>query len=408
MIGKRSNAADPLTVSPLAEAPLEKARRRFDLARWRETRGASVIFVTHDDGGGVARRVHEAAAAREKAGYRAIVLRPIGQGEGVTIDSGERGRFPALRFALPREKAAFHRFLRGSGAVAAEIHHFLNLDPAVIEGVRALGVPYDVHTHDFIWFCPRIALLGTGDRYCGEPRPRLCEACVTKNGTYLHEAISVAALLARSRTVLSGARRVFAPSRDTAGRMERHFPGIPVTVAPHEDDAAVDEPPPLPGVTGSGIASPGSTGSGTTGMTRICVAGGISLHKGFPVLLACARDARERGLDLYFTVVGTTLDDQALLDTGHAFVTGRYEAAEAVTLIRAQDAALAFLPSLSPETWSLGLTELWRAGLRVAAFDIGAPAERIRRTGRGLLLPLDMPAAAINDRLLRAVRTGSA
>jgi hypothetical protein len=47
---------------------------------------------------------------------------------------------------------------------------------------------------------------------------------------------------------------------------------------------------------------------------------------------------------------------------------------------------------------------LWRAGLRVAAFDTGAPAERIRRTGRGFLLPLGLPAGAINDTLLNAAR----
>ena len=61
---------------------------------------------------------------------------------------------------------------------------------------------------------------------------------------------------------------------------------------------------------------------------------------------------------------------------------------EAVPLIKAQNASLALLPSIFPETWCLSLAEAWRAGLRVAAFDIGAPAERIRRTGRGI------PAAA--------------
>jgi hypothetical protein len=46
---------------------------------------------------------------------------------------------------------------------------------------------------------------------------------------------------------------------------------------------------------------------------------------------------------------------------------------------------------------------LWRAGMRVAAFDIGAPAERIRQTGRGFLLPLHMTPGAINDTFLKAV-----
>jgi hypothetical protein len=42
----------------------------------------------------------------------------------------------------------------------------------------------------------------------------------------------------------------------------------------------------------------------------------------------------------------------------------------------------------------------WRAGLQVAAFDIGAMAERIRATGRGWVLPLGLPPASINNALL--------
>ena len=119
---------------------------------------------------------------------------------------------------------------------------------------------------------------------------------------------------------------------------------------------------------------------------------------------ACARDARKRDLDLTFVVAGTTIDDRRLIETGRVFVTGPYRPDEAVALIRAQDAALALLPSIWPETWCFALTELWRAGLRVAAFDIGAPAERIRQTGRGFLLPLGSSPRAINDALLNAAR----
>jgi glycosyltransferase involved in cell wall biosynthesis len=317
------------------------------------------------------------------------VLRPITSPDGSTAAVVTGDALPDLRFELPREVPTLLRLLRATQPLEAEFHHFLNHDPSVFEIIPALGVPYDVHTHDYAWFCPRIALVGRGDRYCGEPAPSVCEACVSKVGSYLSEDIRVTALLDRSRKVLLGARRIIAPSRDAAERMARHFPGIAPTVVPHEDDAAVDEPPPTPIVAGT---------------VRICVAGGIGLHKGFHVLLACARDAKKRALDLEFVVAGTTIDDKRLMDTGRVFVTGPYQAEEAVALIRSQSAALAFLPSIWPETWCLGLTELWRAGLFVAAFDIGAPAERIRRTGRGFVLPLGMPASAINDALLNAVK----
>jgi glycosyltransferase involved in cell wall biosynthesis len=93
-----------------------------------------------------------------------------------------------------------------------------------------------------------------------------------------------------------------------------------------------------------------------------------------------------------------------LLETKRVFITGRFQSSEAVELIRMQDADAAFVPSIWPETWCLSLGDIWRAGLRAVAFDIGAPAERIRRTGRGFVLPLGLVPSAINHALLAAAK----
>jgi hypothetical protein len=117
-------------------------------------------------------------------------------------------------------------------------------------------------------------------------------------------------------------------------------------------------------------------------------------------LLACARDAVLRGLALEFVLVGHSHDDRRLLDTGRVRVTGTYREGEGEMLVRAQRPHLAWLPSVWPETWCFTLGVAWRAGLRAAVFDIGAQAERVRATGHGWLLPLGLPAAAINNALL--------
>jgi hypothetical protein len=133
---------------------------------------------------------------------------------------------------------------------------------------------------------------------------------------------------------------------------------------------------------------------------RICVIGAIGVAKGYDVLLSCAGDAASRGLPLEFVVVGTTIDDRALLATGRAFVTGRFEQDEAVDLIRQQQANVAWLPSICPETWCFALSDAWRSGLRTVVFDIGAQAERARQTTWGFVLPLGLPPQGINDMLL--------
>ena len=105
-------------------------------------------------------------------------------------------------------------------------------------------------------------------------------------------------------------------------------------------------------------------------------------------------------MNLRFHLVGHSCDDANLAATGRVHITGRYNGHEAVTLIQQQQAQLAWLPSLWPETWCYTLTQAWNAGLNVMAFNIGTPSERIRRTGRGWLYPLGVRPQDLNNWML--------
>lgn len=391
-----------------AADPLAPARRRLDRARWAAARKtdappATVLLITHADGGGVERVVAAACRAHRAAGRRAIVLRPAagaGRGHAVVLEGPDGGELPGLRFALPREAPAFLRLLRAEPMVGIELHHLLGHPPAVTEIVAALGVPYEVYVHDYAWVCPRVTLTRPGgvagaagpDRYCGAPGPAACVACIATHGSLLDEPIGVRALRRRSTALLRGARRVVVASADTAVRLRRYVSGVGTCIAPPEDDA---ELPPA-----GAALPPAAAPPPPAGRLRVCVVGAIGAVKGVDVLLACAVDAARRNLPLEFVVVGPTTADAALLATGRVFVTGPFRPEEATALIRAQGAQLALLPSVWPETWCFALTDVWRAGLDVVAFDLGAPAARIRRTGRGTVLPPDLPAGRINEMLL--------
>lgn len=374
---------DDLATSAVSNRHLAAARRRLDIARWRALSAPgqrSVVLITHAHGGGVARRVQDAANALRAGGFRPIVVRAPG-----TIDDGEEGRFADLRFDLPDELAALSRFLRAEEPHWVEVHHTLGHSPAIYEAVRRLKVPYDVHIHDYAWICPRISLVDDRYRYCGEPDLAGCETCIARNGSLTGETIAVGALRRRSGRFLANARRVVVPSTDAAIRPRRYYPGLRTDIVPHGADAGFPRRDPPPGV------------------ARVCVLGGIGPHKGFDVLLDCARDAVARNLALEFVVVGDTTGDEDLLATGRVHITGTYRPDEAVELVEEQGATIGFVPSVWPETWCLTLTELWQAGLPVVAFDLGAQAERIRATGRGRVLPLGLPASAINDAIMTAI-----
>jgi GT2 family glycosyltransferase len=385
---------EELILAHYRKDPLASARRKLDLARWRGARLArrpTTLLITHDAGGGVEHCVAAACSTHIAAGRRPVVLKPSSDPDGtsyVRVSDGLEDAYPNLRFALPRERAALARFLMQMKPRGIEVHHTFGYHPVIHDLISDLGSPVDIHVHDYALICPRITLIGRERRYCGEPTLATCEGCLADLGSYAEDNISVEGLRQRSRNILTHARRIVVPSLDAAKRLQGYFPSVQPDVRPHEDDVALAATPLHAGI-------PGDT-------TRICVVGAIGIDKGFEILLACARDAVERALPLEFVVVGHTIDDGRLLDTGRVFITGEYRPDEVVPLIRAQHADLAWVPSLWPETWCFTLSEAWRAGLRVAAFDLGAQAERVRRSGRGVVLPLGLPAGAINSALLAA------
>jgi GT2 family glycosyltransferase/glycosyltransferase involved in cell wall biosynthesis len=393
---------DALIAEWSARDPLAPARRRLDAALWAEgrRRKGAVLLVTHDSGGGVERVVRARCDAIRAEGLRPIVIRPLRDASAdrrsddrfyvpgmCCVGEGSGGGYPALRFSVPEEVPALHDLLKDDRPLRMEIHHLLgHHHDSIFDLTRRLKLPYEVRVHDYAWLCPRVTLVGPERRYCGEPAVSACNDCVADAGSNLEEEITAAALRARSDADFAAARRVIAPSSDTAERLRRHFPRLSPVVEPLEDDVVPS--PAAPPVAGS--------------PRRICVPGAIGIEKGYDVLLACARDAAARDLPLEFVIVGHTTDDDRMLATGRVFITGPYAEREAQSLMRAQNAALAFLPSIWPETWCFTLGLAWSVGLSAVVFDIGAPAARVRATGRGWVLPLGLPANRINNTLLAA------
>ncbi len=386
----------------IAADKLAAARRRLDLARFeagRHTAGA-VLLISHNHGGGVARRVAEDMARIRAAGQRPILLFPGAPPDLATghfpwdaeLTDGKTGDYPNLRFVLRAALPALLDLLRAEGVARVVFHHGLGHHPAVRGIAAALVVPQELVIHDYACFCPRVNLLTRPSldaplRYCGEPSVAGCVACIELNGDETFEGLSVPRLLARSAAEFAAAAAITTPSTDAARRVARHFPGVQPEVTPWEDDAAP--------VT---LRPPRRTRAGGR-PRKILVIGGIGPSKGFDLLIECAADARDRALPLEFMVAGASAEDERLLAAG-IFVTGAYAEGEATALIRELDADLAFFASIWPETWCFTLSEAWRAGLYTIAFDLGAQAARIRATRRGGVLPLGLPAFRINDSLL--------
>ena len=325
--------------------------------------------------------VGERAETLRAQGLRPVLLRAV---EGRCEVGDVAGGTPNLVYALPAELGPLRRLLAADRPSSGELHHLLGHDHSVLRLFAALRIPYEVWVHDYGWFCARLSFVTGEGRFCGEAATGVCESCIARWGRGIDDPVTPAALRARSAADMRRARSIVVPSADVARRVVRHVPGVVPRIVPWEPAPLPRPPSVLP----------------DDGVRRVAVVGAIGLEKGFDTLLGCARDAAARALPLTFVVVGYTVDDASLMQTGRAFVTGEFSRDEAASLIRAQGAHLAFLPSIWPETWCYALSDVWSAGLSAAVFDIGTPADRVRQAGNGWVLPLGLPAPRINDVLL--------
>ena len=377
----------------LKQDRLRPLRRQLDEARLVNAAKPVVLLVSHAMGGGVGRFVATRSRELEASGHAVVLLAPAGLGERQRV----RLASPALAlqdlvYDTTTERGALLALLRATGFLRVELNHILDVPFALVDALYQLGAPVHVQLHDYAYLCPQVTLMGPQQRYCGEPGLSGCVSCVRAQGSSFYGKLGAAALRKKTAGWLEQAERILAPSQDTAVRYARYFPYVNIDVLPH---APVMEHVPMIARPVSLAASAGAEKCAMPARRRVALLGGIGDHKGYQVLLACARLVAARDLPLEFVVIGYTQDDETLSATGRVFITGPYADLELLSLLRRERPDIVLMASVWPETWSYTLDAALATGLPLVAFDIGAIGERLAACPRAQLLPLTLSTAEI-------------
>jgi glycosyltransferase involved in cell wall biosynthesis len=376
----------------LREDPVAAVRRAIDWARLSQLSKRFMLHVSHRSGGGTNIHVEDMARRLAAQGEESLILDANADDRGVvTLRNLTLGTKSV--YNLPGEGEALQRDLRSCGIWHIHFHQIMGGARWAILPAQ-LGCSYDVTAHDYSFFCPRIDLIDEAGQYCGEPAVEVCERCVALSlphpdlrEAFRHRGGSMTAWLGLYRRLLTGARRVFVPSRDTAMRMEQHFPGIAYTVRPHPEPARRVK-----------IRQPASNA-----VVRVAVIGAIGINKGSARLLACARDALKQGLPIQFRLFGYAADDAALRRLPNVYATGQYRRQDLPHLVAEHPCDLALFLGIWPETYCYALTDAYAVGLYPVALDFGALGERIAASKVGALLPPTNTPAEISAAIIAEV-----
>jgi glycosyltransferase involved in cell wall biosynthesis len=219
-------------------------------------------------------------------------------------------------------------------------------------------------------------LIDASGFYCGEPDEAGCARCLSEAGSAFG-APPIWEWRDRYGRFLRGARTVFALDRDVALRLARYFSDVDVVVRARPEAA------PGPRARTPQPQAPREVSA----RRRVGLVGTLDARRGSRILLRCAALVKERGLPLDFVVVGSTDADAELAELG-VTITGADSAQDVQRLVQAARLDLLWFPSVRPETDADALSEAVRARIFPIAFDIGAPATRLRSLDWGRLLPV--------------------
>jgi glycosyltransferase involved in cell wall biosynthesis len=374
---------DPLLLHARSNGPgipcHELAERRRSLGGYPDREG--ILTIHHARGGGSSTFLDLFEENERNMNFNVFRLRALPGAQTLgAVDciaactDPVRSQVFDLALGLPE----LAEYCRSRRIVRLVVNHVIDRPPEVLNWIRSLshmlGCGYEVILHDYYALCPRVTMVTGTSQFCNAAPPETCAACTASHGSEV-KGLDPHSWRRDFLTFLNDASTLVVPSADLAARLQLHLPSKPIAIwGPEGDDSlpverkprlAADEP------------------------LRVLSMGALSIPKGANVLAALARQAGLMDEPLIFKLIGAGADAEFLRRAG-VQTTGFYKLADLDRLIDAADPHIVFLPSIWPETWSFVLSSALRRGLPIVAFDIGAPAERLRALGRGHLLPLEL------------------
>ncbi|WP_321341974.1 glycosyltransferase [Breoghania sp.] len=360
--------------------PLRATRTAAALTLAAQSMQKPVLIVDHDRGGGANHFRDQMIARRLQDGQPVLLLHEREASESDPSPFNLRLLIRQSRFDVTLSSLNELEMLL-SQVIAPQEIYFNNLvghrDPlALVDCLTSLkmatGARLTMALHDFYPLCPSYALMNNEGRFCGLPSQETCRACLPQNA---FAADPTGATIGSWREtwgrLIGAADEVTCFSDDSRDHLLRVYPDCApqVQVRPHDPSIVFSRKP-----------EPGDRAA-----LRVAVVGGISHQKGARVVEALARDLRKKRPTARVVVVGGLNNPVSLRNLT---ITGRYEAEHLPDILEAHGINVCLFPSIWPETYSYVTAELMALDMPIVAFDVGAPAERLRTYPRALLLPL--------------------
>ena len=237
--------------------------------------------------------------------------------------------------------------------------------------------------HDFFAVCPTINLLDYNEKYCYIPSCAECDQCLKKvKSIQSLEYESMEKWRTEWGRFLQKCTEVIAFSNDSKEIVEKAFGKLDnISVIPHEIDY-------IPII---------NKKYKTTETLNIGLLGVLTKHKGRHIVRDLIKLIEDKKLPICVTLIGSS---SRMIESKLYKETGSYTRDSIPRLILENDIDMFLIPSIWPETFSYTTEEIMHMQMPVMCFDIGAPAERVKKYDKGYIIP-EISAQSIIDTIER-------
>ncbi|MDZ5606287.1 glycosyltransferase [Bacillus pseudomycoides] len=269
------------------------------------------------------------------------------------------------------DENSFQSLLKSMDIELIYINHFIKFPIFELMGfIRYSGIDYIYFIHDFFCICPLVNLIKKSGPYCNnETDVNICKRCLDGFGE-----TDIQTWRKNFESFLSKAQMVIAPSNSAKEIVKKHFPHITIDVQEH----------PL----SPNIYYTYNPEFANEKELNVAFIGSIQKNKGSHILYKLKMEIERRKLPLCIKVIGLTDRHKRkfVSPSGRFIVTGPYDNRQISDLLAEHKISIVITSSICPETFSYTTSEAMFSGYPVIAFDMGAPAERIKKYNGGWIL----------------------
>lgn len=238
--------------------------------------------------------------------------------------------------------------------------------------------------HDYYLICPSYNLLDYEYKFCGIPDTGVCEHCLqsTKLEEVLYKPESIGNWRSEWEKLLSLADEITVFSKSSMNLLSRAYPSTDTSrihLKPHKV-GYINKVAPVK----------------NTSRVIIGIPGNINLAKGSNIVKEMIDYLEsEKNNKIEIIIIGNLADKYCR--SKYLEITGNYRKENLGKIIESHRINVLFIPSVWPETFSFTTEEAIMTGLPVAAFNLGAPSERLANYHKAILIDKIDGAYAVNQ-----------